>query len=176
MKTMLKIIGIIAALGLFSCSSPKVLTDFDKAANFSSYKYFTICTEDLSVQNRQYPKFDNSTNRDLLRQATINAMEAKGYILNSEKPELQAGFKLAIADNELSITHCYDNSEIGYWQECEIEIYPYTEQTLIMYVLDLDKNQIIWQGILEGGLLGSPKKMKRNIEDKVQKIFDHYPI
>lgn len=177
MKTYVKsIVIVIMAITFLGCASTRVVADFDQAIDFKSYKTFTICQEDLSVQNLSYPGYDNELNRNLLKEATTNEMLSRGYVLNKESPQLQAGFKLVIEDKEMVFKDCFDEEEIGYWQECRINVYNYTQQTLVMYVLDLEKNQIIWQALMEGGLADSPKKMTRVINENVARIFKEYPI
>lgn len=177
MKTYIRSIAIvITTITFLGCAGSRVVADFDRAIDFKNYKTFTICQEDLSVQNLDYPGYDNELNRNRLKEATTKEMVSRGYVLNEEKPQLQAGFKLVIEDVEMMFTDCFDEEEIGYWQECKINTYNYTQQTLVMYVLDLEKNQIIWQGLMEGGLADSPKKMTKAINENVARIFKEYPI
>jgi hypothetical protein len=89
---------------------------------------------------------------------------------------LQVGFKFVVKDQEISITNCYDEDEYSYWAGCKIETYNYAEQSLVVYVSDLDKNQIIWQGSIIKGLSISPEKLKRTINRTIAKIFNEYPI
>ncbi|MFD0863774.1 DUF4136 domain-containing protein [Sungkyunkwania multivorans] len=170
------LMNAILALLLLGCASSNVIADEDPEIDFKDYTTFTICQEDLLIHNPNYPQYDNEQNREKIKEAITDQMLNKGYVLEEGSPELQAGFELVILDREMVVTNCYDEREPNYWPECKLTAINYTEQTLVLYVMDLQKNRIIWQGSMAGALIGSPKKMTRAIDETVARIFKEYPI
>ncbi|WP_340202030.1 DUF4136 domain-containing protein [Ascidiimonas sp. W6] len=159
-----------------SCGSSKVVAEEDPNTNFQAYKTFVICAEDLLVKDTNYPEYDNTTTRMHIKTALEDEMRKRGYELEASSPQLQVGFKFTVKDEEVSITNCFDEDEYSYWAGCKIETYNYAEQSLIIYVSDLEKNQIIWQGSIIKGLTMSPEKFKKTINRTIAKIFKEYPI
>lgn len=178
MKTSLKpsLILIIAVLLSSSCGSSKVIAEQDPNADFRSYNTFVICAEDLIVKDTKYPEYDNAAMRMQIKESLENEMKQRGYEREVSNPQLQVGFKFVVDDQEVSITNCFDEDEYSYWAGCKIETYNYAEQSLIIYISDLEKDQIIWQGSIIKGLTMSPEKMKRTINRTIEKIFREYPI
>lgn len=161
---------------VLSCSSAKIVADHDPDINFNDYETYTFCMEDMTIENSKYPEYDNDFNRNLIKEAIEAEMEARGYVADASQPQLQVGFRFVIRDEEFSVSNCFDESEYSYWAACRIETYQYTEETLVIYVSDLNKNQVIWQSSMVKSLSASPKKLKRKIEETVKKIFKEYPV
>lgn len=167
---------LVAILLSYSCGSSKVIAEANPETDFKAYQTFVICAEDLLVKDTNYPEYDNVETRQQIKKALEKEMITRGYKLNESSPQLQVGFKFVVKDQEVSITNCYDSDEYSYWAGCKIETYNYAEQSLVIYVSDLDKNQIIWQGSIIKGLSISPEKLQRTIDRTISKILNEYPI
>lgn len=169
-------LAAFTGLLLAGCSGTDLQSDFDKEADFSGYRTFTVCLSDMDVESEGRPAYDNERNRNLVRAAIEAEMKQRGYTETDSAPELQAGFHIAIEDKQVSFQNCSGRVEYNYWPECRMETYRFTEGTLIIYVTDLKKNQIIWQGSLSGVLSEADGNDEKLIGKIVTKIFERFPV
>lgn len=177
MKTF-KLISLFSFILLFGCASTSqytILSDFDEAVDFNNYKTFVICIDDLFVENTKYPKYDNNYVRQLIGQEIENQMIGKGYKTNVLRPELQAGFQILIVEEEATFTNCNLQEDYNYWQSCTINTVTYTDETLVLYVSDLQKNQVVWQASISCDLNKPKNALNDYVMDLVESLFDKYP-
>lgn len=161
---------------IISCASTEdIISDYDESVDFSSFSTFVICVDDLFVENTDYPKYDNNSIRNLLSDAVELQMIAFGHKTNVLNPELQAGFKLVVEKKEATFKNCELEDELNYWHECSISTEVYTTETLIVYVSNFEKNQIIWQASIDCDMNKSNANLKKYINELVDKLFNKYP-
>lgn len=172
----LKILFVFSLFALFDCASTAdVLSDFDDSVNFDDYTSFVICIDDLYVENTKYPQYDNNEVRKVIGNVLEAQMIKEGYKTNVLKPELQAGFELLLEQKEVTFTNCEIQNEYNYWKECTIDTEVYTEETLVIYVSDFSKNQIIWQASLQCDMSRSKGKLTDYVNELVKAMFEDYP-
>jgi len=175
MKT-LKSLSIISLFLFFGCASTEaVLSDYDDSVDFSNYSTFVICIDDLFVENTNYPNYDNNNARELIGEAIEKQMIKKGHKTNVLNPQLQAGFKLLVEQKEATFTNCEIHDEYSYWRACTIDTVVYTEETLVVYVSDFSKNQIIWQASIKCNLNRSKGSLQGYINNLVETLYNEYP-
>lgn len=172
----LKYISFIFIVMLFGCASTEaVLSEYDESVDFDQYNTFVLCIDDLFVENTRYPNYDNNEVRQLIGDAIEEQMISLGHKTNVLNPQLQAGFKLIVEKKEATFYNCEINDEYHYWRESTIDTIVYTEETLVVYVSDFEKNQIIWQASLTCNLNRSKSKLKAYVDELVEIIFNEYP-
>tara|TARA_R110002073_G_scaffold325707_1_gene505010 strand:+ start:820 stop:1365 length:546 start_codon:yes stop_codon:yes gene_type:complete len=172
----LKTLSLIFLLTLFGCAPTEaVLSEFDESVNFDSYDTFILCVDDLFVKNPRYPNHDNIKVRELIGNAIKTQMVNRGYKTNLSEPQLQAGFNLLVEEKEATFFDCKEQGEYTYWEECTINTTIYTEETLVVYVSDLEKNQIIWQASIKCDLSRYNKKLPEYVNELVVNLFNEYP-
>ena len=175
MKT-LKALSIIFLLTLYGCASTEsVISEFDESVDFDSYNTFVLCVDDLFVENTNFPNYDNNKVRELIGDAVEVQMIKKGHKTNVMDPQLQAGFKLLVEEKEATFYDCKEQDEYSYWPECTINTTIYTEETLVVYVSDFEKNQIIWQASMTCDMSRYNKKLPGYINELVETLFNEYP-
>lgn len=175
MKT-LKALSIIFLLTLYGCASTEsVISEFDESVDFDSYNTFVLCVDDLFVENTNFPNYDNNKVRELIGDAVEVQMIKKGHKTNVMDPQLQAGFKLLVEEKEATFYDCKEQDEYSYWAECTINTTIYTEETLVVYVSDFEKNQIIWQASMTCDMSRYNKKLPGYINELVETLFNEYP-
>lgn len=175
-----RIIAVLISIVVLweACTDSQIKAEYDPETDFSSYKTYTVCTADMEVENQAHPAYDNVANREQIKQALQQAMNNRGYIENNTNPQLLVGFHIALKDRQIHVADCKGENEYKYWEGCKISTYTYTDGTLVIYVTDLAKNRIIWQGAANSLLDASAEHENavRIIETAVEKIFKEYPI
>lgn len=172
----LKLIGLIAMILLLDCATPNViLSEYDQDIDFNYYETFTLCVEDFYVNNYNYPELDNNYVREIIGLEVEGQMETLGYKTNVLRTQLQVGFKIAIIEEEVMVRNCEIQEELGYWQTCTINNVIYTRETLIVYVSDIDKNQVIWQATISCELNKPKVALKAYIKSLILELFEEYP-
>ena len=169
-------IYILSLILLVGCaSSESVLAEFDETATFDDYTTFVLCIDDLFVENTQYPNYDNNKVRELIAEEVEKQMIRTGHRTNVLSPQLQAGFQLIVEEKEATFRNCEQQDEYGYWEECTIDTIVYTEETLVVYVSDMERNQIIWQASIPCNMNKSVAKLPEYIAGLVEQAFNEYP-
>lgn len=171
MKRLLSILFLSFALFLGSCSSVRVVSDYDKAIDFTHYKTYAF----------HKPSVDEAKISDLDKRRILHAIDrelaAKGMI-KSEDPQLIIG----IYTKEQERVDIYQDYYGWGW-------YPYyypfgpssrvsrsTEGTLFIDFLDAKSKSLIWQGIGYSDLIVSDMERKeKRINEIVAKILEAYP-
>jgi hypothetical protein len=175
---MKKIIPIIIALALtMSCSSTKVSMDYDREANFASYKTYAFTPEanDLPV---------NDLNKKRIMDAVSEQLAAKGFT-KSDQPDVWIDLKLA-AEKKQSATATSSPSYYGAgyrygwgggFSTTTINVENYVEGTLFVDMIDVSKKQLVWQGRAVRTIDPdtSAEKRESNINYAVKQIFTKYP-
>ena len=172
----IKLISVVVFTFLFNCASTNsVISEFDETIDFDSYTTFVLCVDDLFVENIDYPNLDNNAIRQVIGDYVEAEMIKKGHKTNVLKPELQAGFQIVIEKKEDSFQNCELEHEFSYWHECTINTITYTEETLVVYVSDFSKNQIVWQASLPCNLNRSKENLNPYVKKLVEQLFNEYP-
>jgi Domain of unknown function (DUF4136) len=180
MKKLFKILPLaLLLLVITSCSSVRVAADYDKNANFNTYKTFAFYK--AGIDKAEISDLDK---RRILR--TIEAeMLAKGFT-KSETPDLL----VSIFTKEKERVNSYYNGfgfgygyGYGYWNPWFWGGVPYygggiytsTEGTLYIDLIDANKKELVWQGIGTGYLAKNMDKKIERIKEFVAKIMEKYP-
>jgi hypothetical protein len=154
--------------------SVKVTSDYDKTANFSSYKTYAFTTESSQIPVEQL-------NRDRIIRAVENEMAAKGFT-KSDSPDMLVDITVksktrteATATNNGGYHGRYGYG--GGYTTTRVDYNEYTDGSLFITFIDKSAEKIIWQGrgtrtIDENA---SASKRESNINNAVKMIFSKYP-
>ena len=177
-------VGLLGATLLAGCASqPKVLSDYDKAANFGQYRTFGFVAQ-VAPDSTEF----KSLAQQSMQAAATKQMEMRGY-RRSDNPDLVINFTGKIeekADVE-SVPAPYYGPGWGYggwygapyggWGGTEVTTRRYNVGTLVMDIVDREKRQVVFQGGVEGVVT---KEMRENreasINNAVAAIFSKYPF
>lgn len=168
---------------LAACASIRVSSDFDKTAQFTSYKTYTFTPEALALNVEEL-------NRKRLIAAIENEMSLKGFT-KSETPDVFIDLKLTGEKKQTATAtstggYGYGGGRYGWGGgyggyggggTTTINYDSYTEGTLFIEMVDAKKNEIVWQGrgIKAIEPEASAKKREQNINNAVKLIFVEYP-
>jgi hypothetical protein len=178
-------VGFVAAALLAGCASqPKVLSDYDKSADFARYRTFGFVTQ-VGADSTEFRSLAVQT----MQTAATRQMELRGYTL-SDTPDLVINFTGKIeerADVE-SVPAPYYGPGWGYggfygapyggWGGgTQVTTRRYNVGTLVMDIVDREKRQAVFQGSVSDVVT---KEMMENreaaITGAVNRIFASYPF
>jgi hypothetical protein len=174
---MKKLVLFSMALSLLSaCSTVKVSSDFDRDANFASYKTYAFTKEAEAL-----PVGD--INRRRVMDAVANELTAKGFS-KADQPDVWIDLKASTEQKESATATTSSPYGAGYgyrwgggFSTTTINVEKYTEGTLFVDMIDVSKKQLVWQGRAVGTLNPDANAEKReyNINQAVKQIFTKYP-
>jgi len=173
MKKILKNTPLLClAFLIISCSSVKVASDYDKEANFKSYKTFAFFKSGI----------DKAEISDLDKRRILRAIEAellaKGFT-KSENPDML----VSIFTKSQQRVNVYNNTWgwAGYgpgwgwgWNNQPV-VSTQNEGTLFIDLIDMKNKELIWQGMGTGIVSRKMEKKEEQIKEFVAKIMEKYP-
>lgn len=175
-KLFTNIIFMMLVSGLFTaCSSIKVTTDYDKGTDFSAYKTYNFVVEVAEIPM-------NDLNKNRLLTSIEKELSAKG-LLKSDDPDLIVDIQLNTRMEQSATTHSsyYGGyGRRGYrrgggFGTSYTSIDTYVVGTVIINLVDNEKNVMVWQGIGEGTVDFEAKNREEKIEENIAKILNGYP-
>jgi hypothetical protein len=186
-RRLAKSIGAMAAtasvLVLAGCASaPSVRVDFDRSADFTSYKTFGFVSP-LDTDRRGY----QTVLSQHLKAATQREMEARGMRLDAGAPQLLVNFSAELSDKlRVTSTPMMGAGYYGYRRGL-YSAWPgyadyttftqYTEGTLNIDVIDVARKQLVWEGVVTDSVTQKTfDNMQTAIDIAVAAAFEKYPI
>jgi hypothetical protein len=170
----LKLLFLLCLVILTSCSSVKVVTDYDTKVDFTSYKTFAFYKKGI----------DKASVSDLDKKRIMRAVEAelvaKGFS-KSVNPDILVSIftksreQVNVSDNNIGIGWGWGYNP-WFYGRTNININQYTEGTLFIDFIDKKTNELIWQGIGSGAMkMSNIEKKEERINEFVYKIISTYP-
>ena len=170
----LKLLFLLCLVILTSCSSVKVVTDYDTKVDFTSYKTFAFYKKGI----------DKASVSDLDKKRIMRAVEAelvaKGFNKSANPDILVSIFtksreQVNVSDNNIGIGWGWGYNP-WFYGRTNININQYTEGTLFIDFIDKNTNELIWQGIGSGAMkMSNIEKKEERINEFVYKIISTYP-
>lgn len=181
-KTKTLAVWTAAVLCLASCApSLKVNTDYDKSADFSKYKTFTLYQSDSSNSAI------SQLNQERIKNAVIAAMQSKGLTLASGTPDLYVN-TVTILKDKVALSSNTDYYGYGgvyrpyYWgagmgmsSTTNYNVDYYKDGSLIIDVIDAGTKKLIWQGIGNKEIDNPIKNPDVEAPKIVNKIMEGFP-
>jgi hypothetical protein len=177
----LNIVAVIFLAAIASsCSSIKVSSDYDRNANFTSYKTYSFTQEAVAL-----PVDD--INRTRILDAVSNELAAKGFT-KAEQSDVLIDLNLTAAQKQTATATSSGPGYYGYggayrygwgggFTTTTINVQNYLEGTLFVDMVDASKKQLVWQGRAVGTIdeKATPERREKNINYAVKQIFTTYP-
>jgi hypothetical protein len=165
----LKFIPLLLIFVLSSCSSVRVVSDYDSVTDFSKYQTFAFYKPGIDKA-----KISDLDKKRIMRQIEAN-LKAKGMTI-SKNPDLL----VSLFTKERERIDVYNNNYYGYgygaWYGGGTSVTSTPEGTLYIDLIDRSKNELVWQGIGKGDLImSSIEKKEARIKEIVTKILAQYP-
>ena len=171
---MMFLLAIVMAAGY---AWAKVVFDYDKSVDFSSYSTYAFLERDNSIES-QLP--DHLRVR--LHRVTEEVLAEKGFVPAPAPP--QTDFYLTYyfgAEDQLEINRVgygpYSPWGYGYWPGFNYgytEVRSYKQGTLVLDIVDARTHQLVWMGVLEGEVRSTNPSGKR-IQKNLKKLLKNFP-
>ncbi len=175
-----RMLAAAACLLLAGCSQYDIKYDYDTESNFSNFKTYawipvTINEGSTSAQTAMQK---NTLLDGRIRSAVDAAMVSKGFTLNADTPDLLVVYHTGM-QNQVDVTdwgYSYAGSYWG-WAGRDIDVYNYTEGTLLVDLVNAQSKKLAWRGSATGVVdpSNSPEKVQERINEVVAEIFENYP-
>lgn len=186
MSTKMSLALLAAALVFTGCASgPDLRSDYDRSADFASYRTFGFVDS---------PGTDRSGYSTLItshfKSAISREMEARGYVLNQQNPDLLVNFNVSSrTQTDVQSTpsvgmgmgyYGYRYGMYSAWPMYggvnDVQTVHYKVGTANIDVVDAARKQLVWEGVVEGRLTD---EMLQNpgpaIDNVVIAMFAKYP-
>ena len=170
----LKLLFLLCLVILTSCSSVRVVSDYDTKVDFTSYKTFAFYKKGI----------DKASVSDLDKKRIMRAVEAelvaKGFSKSANPDILVSIFtksreQVNVSDNNIGIGWGWGYNP-WFYGRTNININQYTEGTLFIDFIDKKTNELIWQGIGSGAMkMSNIEKKEERINEFVYEIISTYP-
>jgi hypothetical protein len=175
---------LVAMLGIVliaGCSSYDIKYDYDVDSNFSAFKTYGWIPREISNASgsARTAMQSNTLLDDRIRKAVDNQMTAKGFTLATENPDVMLVYHVG-AQNKVDVTdwgYTYAGSYWGGGLGRSVDVYEYTEGTLIVDMVNASTKQLAWRGSATGVVdpSSSPEQREARVNDVVARIFENYP-
>jgi hypothetical protein len=167
----------LLCIGLASCaSSPKIRSQSDPGADFSSYRTFGFLDESTGAK----PAYASFV-AQYLKKAVTREMQARG-ISPSDNPDLLVNFNLVTKDKvQVSQTpSAYYGYRRGYsWggmSTATTDVSSFTEGTLNVDVVDRSKMQLVWEATAVGRVTDKAlENPEPAISQVITQLFEKFP-
>lgn len=167
------LLSLVLIITLSSCASVRVASDYDKQADFNSYKNFAFYK----------PGIDKAEISDLDKKRILRAIEstmvAKGFT-KSDTPDILVSIFTKTKEN----VNIYQNNmgwgygwgwQPWYWGASYNTVSTTTEGTLYIDLIDASKKELVWQGMGTAVLCKDVEKKQERINEIVNAILEKYP-
>jgi len=171
---------------LQSCSTVNITSDWDREANFTEYKTFTILSRDEANK-----AIINDFDWKRIKEAITKEMTARGYTYQDADADLDVGVHILLEDK--TDVRAYTDYYGGYgyggygWgygygpygvggATTTVTQTDYTQGTLILNVMDAKAKQLLYQGVAVGTVREGNVDREKRINNVIAKIYATYPV
>ena len=177
MKTTSFILSLFVITVFTGCASMKVDTEYDSTAGLASYETFAWMEKPDEVR-------DNLTRLGQITQRIETAVERElmdgGYQKANATPDFFVVYHTALETQITGAT--IDTWGYGYrrprWRTgtvyADVSVNTYKEGTLIIDIVDAEKNELVWRGTAVGAV-NNPSRAAEKVDEAVQKILAEFP-
>ncbi|WP_025741509.1 DUF4136 domain-containing protein [Aquimarina pacifica] len=169
----ISLLSLILIITITSCSTVRVASDYDKQANFDTYKSFAFYK----------PGIDKAEVSDLDKKRILRAIEtdmiSKGFS-KSSSPDVLVSIFTKTKEN---VNVYQNNFGWGYgwgwnpwfWGAGYNTVSRTTEGTLYIDLIDATKKELIWQGMGTAALTKNVDRKQEKMNEIVSAILEKYP-
>ncbi len=180
MRRQITFVPLLVSLLSIACSSMSFNHDWDRDADFASYRTYAWLDQsnDPASGNAQLARRQNSLLTKRVRTAADVELGQKGLTINTDSPDLLLVFHTGLQDkvNVTDYGYRYSYDYWG-WGGRNIDVYQYTEGTLIIDMIDRNTHELVWRGSATATMdeQASSQKREETIAKAVMGILEKYP-
>ena len=176
----------MAIVSLAGCASgPNILYDYDRSADFGSYKTYNFF-ENAGPESGDYQSFFSR----YMIEAITREMDMRGYV-KSDNPDLLVNFNANLSDKTKISTSpapmaggyygyrggYYSGWGMGYGYATETHVSQYTEGTFNIDIVDNARKQLVWEAVGVGRVSEEAlENLRERVQEGVPKFFAGYPF
>ena len=176
---------LVVILGAWGCMGPKVRTDFDPAADFTTFRTYAFAgLTDLN----QGGVLNNSLLRKRLEQMVGEQLSSKGLrqVGLDEHPDLRVHYWVIIKDKQRVQSTGpmvgpyggrigYGGGPYGQSGQGGVTTVDYEEGTLIVDLVTPSHDELVWRGSIVSTLADSKEENIQMVNKAIAKAFEDYP-
>lgn len=180
MKAKTRNIGVAVCLLLvWGCSSISYHHDFDRDADFTSYKTFGWMEQPAPAGGgARVAEERNPLVEKRIKVSVDRQLIEKGLRRVNTNPDLWVAYYTGYQD-KIDVTDYGYRYSMDYWGYGgrQIDVYQYQEGTLIIDLIDSKAQELVWRGSATGTVDSnpSPEKIEKKINEVVANMFRSYP-
>ena len=171
---------LMGALTASACYSVKVRTLGAPQANLAQFRTFQILDTPIKLDQQPLtawanePMLNNAITYQAGRAYLKQALEARGFVEDNKNPDFKVAF-YASARERININNFGYGYGYGYGYGANTYVTEYTEGTVLVDLVDPDKNQLVWRGSGVATVSDNPNKYLKELGRIVPKIVDRIP-
>lgn len=168
-----------------SLNTPQISTDYDHQANFAAYKTFAFA-EPLGTDHGGYTTIVTAR----LKAAVNDQMTQRGYVFQSENPDLLVNFFIKIRNEAEYVApppvawgpYGFDGGWYQPWPGYggfgfAPTVVQYTNGIIKIDLIDRRKKQLVWEGVSKSQIDNFQKETTASrLSLDVSQIFAYYPF
>ncbi|MGZ3481275.1 MAG: DUF4136 domain-containing protein [Myxococcaceae bacterium] len=172
-------LGLLTSLlVLAACSSVKVQTEYDRAANFKGYQTYAYIAQQPGPE--EAPAVRDPRIREAVVRGVDAGLAAKG--LKRTEPDQSPDLLVAVhgfATNRIDVQnygYSYSTTPYGYYPGLStpsVEVRQYRDGTLIIDLIDATTKQMVWRGTATDTF--NPGAEAKAIANAIDKTLAEYP-
>lgn len=171
----LSLICLLLAAG--ACSSVRVVKR-EPAANFALSNYRTFAFSDIESTGDIPQSGFYRSQIDALKRSIETQLAQKGLRRVDAQPDLMMNIGITVDEktqtretNIRTDPPFYIGQRRYSWRSQEVPVGKYRQGTVDVHFVDPKRNEMVWQGVVEGILPKKPEKLQNLIDEGMQKLF-----
>jgi len=184
MRIVRAVLVLAVVLPFFACSSSRIQTDYDHQADFSTYSTFAWYQTEETDGPTQGP---SQIVDERIRRAIVENLQAKG--LSRAEPneaDLAVTYYASLSSQMQFHTTGWGYGGgwgwgprwgfgYGFWPGwTTTTVHTYHEGTIIIDLIDREKNQLVWRGVTTR-VLGKKSHSDEKIDQAMARVFVDFP-
>lgn len=177
MKTILHYFLPVLLIALGACSSVRVVKT-EPSPNFALSNYRTFAFSDIESTGDIPQSGFYRSQIDALKKSIESELKNKGLRRVDTQPDLMMNIGIAVDEktqtrqtNIRTDPPFYIGQRRYTWRSQEVPVGQYRQGTIDIHLIDPKRNEMVWQGIVEGILPKKPEKLQKQIDEGMAKLF-----
>ena len=165
MKNITLILALFSFVLITSCNAVNVTTDYDRSANFTSYKTYSFHEKGLQKLSI------NDLDKNRIISSIDKEMATKGFTKVSANADLVVNV-LTSSSQEIRVDN--DMYRYGYWGGYQ-NVSDYTAGKIIIDIIDDKRNILVWQGVGSDLNLSNISAKNEKIPQAINEVLSKFP-